>query len=249
MKNSKETLKEYLEQIKEDLLTHNISLSKNQISSMLEENELCEKNEIASKAILIKVITNLYGVNIDNLETDFFDVVYNSIIENCKSISLVDLQEAFKSIVIEKRAFVSLTRDEILNPIKQYWIKKKIVISKLNKCMEEAKENMENMEKELIFYNQSKIIYIESLKNGVWLGDEFHANQIARNFKNLFTDESKKELWIKAQIEFNKRSDPTQNEIYWSIIPKEKIYADFMIQECIKLKINFIEKNIQQIFK
>ena len=211
---------------------------------MLQHTDLCKNNAIETSAILLKVITNLYGSNPDNLEADFFKIVTSAIYENFKNITLNDLQEAFKSIEIEKKPYSLLTRDEILMPIKQYWKKKNLVLSELNKCREEENEESDKIEKELDFYNKAKALYIESLKNGEWLGDAFYANVIAKNFKNKIEPEVKKELWNKAQSDHKKSIDKSQNELIWSFIPEEKIYSDYIIRECIKLKLNFIEKNI-----
>ena len=211
---------------------------------MLQHTDLCKNNTIETSAILLKVITNLYGCNPDNLEADFFKIVTSAIYENFKNITLNDLKEAFKSIEIEKKPYSSLTRDEILMPIKQYWRKKNILSNELNKCIEENKIKMEKEELELVFYNKAKCLYIESLEKGEWIGDEFYANAIAKNFKDIINTEIKIEIWNKAKLLFEKLKNENKNENKWRFIPVEKIYSDLIIRKAIKLNIDFNEKTL-----
>lgn len=208
-------------------------------------SKLCREDESQTIALLIKYSQILYGLNVENLPVELWEAAFLSILERFKGINIQDIQNAFRIAQIEKKQYISLTRDELLKPISEYWTQKINLIQEIEKIKNQSEEEKKRVDLDRQFKEKAKEKYIEGLQSGIWSGDEFEANSIARNFAHCFKQEQKNEFVLRAKNEFFRRKqeledDKTINKELAILPPWEKIYARIFIEECLKRQIKFI---------
>ena len=176
---------------------------------MFQESETATEHPGKAIEIFYLVSTSIFGIRPENVNTELFQLVLMVLPNRFPGITIQDIRNAYFENVITKKEFVSLTRDELLDPIAIYWIKKQNLLQQIKLIEMENEKEQNAQQKEIDFYNEAREIYKESLKAGEWIGDMFQARVIARGFWDaLYLDEREglkmiaadevKELKIKA---------------------------------------------------
>lgn len=207
---------------------------------MFNESELALNNRSQVIITLVNASQVLFGKNVENIPKILFDSSYQAIIDRFINITVDDIKNSYRDSIIEKKEYVSLTRDELIEPIKNYWNKKLKVQIEIDKCIRLSEEEKENEQKQIDFFNNSKEKYKESLMKGFNILDEYECNVIAIKFKDNFKQEVKNLIWIDAQKEYQERVKKEVSQ--FSIVPPARmIFSRMIIEKCISKKYKFIE--------
>ena len=138
----------------------------------------------------------------------------------------------------------------MIQPISEYWTKRNILIAEIKKLENAKVEELQAIEASREFIRQSKQKYLDSLIQGVWLGDEFEADAIARNFKDVLKQEEKNKIMHIAKLEEIERIEKQKNDkanqmlgtLNQSIVPNwRKIFSRIYIETMIQKQIKFIQ--------
>ena len=210
---------------------------------ILQPSPKCADDQSATIALLIKFTQVLYGLRVENLSVELWQASFEAICERFKDITIQDVQLAFRYSQIEKKAYQTLTRDELLEPIQTYWTGKLVLIAEIKHFQNLSREENEAIEKELSFRQAAKQKYFDCLELGKWNGDEAEANSIARNFREVFSQEIKNEIWSKAKQEYAKRKIDAEkiSSVFVSIPCAEHIFSRLIIERCIENKTKWVE--------
>jgi hypothetical protein len=212
-----------------------------QAQLMLQVAPLCCEHEHQTIATLIQIAEVLYGVKPDNLIPDFWNMCFKAITERFSKLTILDLQNAFNCAQIEKKDYLRLTRDELLNPISEYWKKKGVILMEVENFRRKEVREIEAINQQKKFEQNSKELYLKSLGGTVFLGDEFEAWSIAKRFSHILSPERKTELATLAKNEYKIRLDK-EGDNFMSTVPNwEKIYSKLFLNECVKKNVLFIE--------
>ena len=184
----------------------------------------------------------LYGLTPENLPTELFKVVINHICENFPAITVQDVENSFEYTLIEKRQYTSLTRDELLQPIRDYWNTKIAIKVEIDKIQKEKHQEQIGKQKYNEFISMSKKKYIESLEQKKCLLDEFESSAIARHFADCLTKEEKAIIWAKARDEHRERSLEAENNRFGIVPSAEYIYSRLFIEKCIEKNVTIGKK-------
>jgi len=178
---------------------------------MLETSEFVTENPKTVKDVLISVCNILYGISPANINTDLINITFKAISDKFIGITTQDVKNAYQDAEIDKKAFVSITRDELILPIKQYWNKKITLLSKIKEIEREIEsENQSRILRER-FEMESLQILMESINQKVWLGTAVNAYSILSQHKangsneilGKFEQAEKDELFKKCLQENN----------------------------------------------
>ena len=211
---------------------------------MFHSSEKVENKEVVTIDKLMSYAKVLYGVTPENLPVELFQLTLKYIINNFKNITLNHIDEAYQSAEIEKREYVSLTRDELLKPLKEYWSKRELVRTEYNKLVDIERAKIEVLKREDNFKKESLKVYMDSLDSDTFLMDEFQSNTIYKYFLKAFTDEQKEQFKLDARREYKERKFKAEEEGNpFSLIPNEKrIYARIIMENSFKRKISVNKK-------
>ncbi len=210
---------------------------------MLSEDEFCKDNLDRFSGALIYITKVYYGLNPDNVAEDLYRLVIQTICQKFPTLTFNQLNLAYLERTIEKRQGVSLTKDEIMQPIEDMAQKKRVVMM----IQEQAKQEFENSqsEKQKIeqFKREAMKLYVTDLEQGnkTYSGTAFEANSFARAFAELFDDNQKKDMWIEAQREYkelNYQYQENANAFTQPPPPPEKLYALQMVNAALNRGIN-----------
>lgn len=179
--------------------------------------------------ILIGVSKTLFGVNPDSFPADFMNIVFKAITERFIGIRLNDVKEAFNVAEIEKKEYTSLTRDELIEPIKKYWERKQKLVHAVREAESTELIEREKREKEASFLMESRKILSESIQAGEYLGDHFNAFAIIDTIADQIPEEIKKPLWEESKRDLDKQKTNTFFNIENPINAK-RIYAYKLMQ-------------------
>lgn len=210
--------------------------------SILQNSKKCKDEPSEVISILIQYAQVLYGLRVDNLPTVLWEACFQAICERFHNITIVDIQNAFRFAQIEKKQYVTLTRDELMEPIQQYWFGRILLFQELERLENLSKAEMEEINKDQEFKAKALALYLEGLETGKWSGDEFEADAIARNFKDAVSQEIKDSLWRYAKKEYNERlaEAEKQSTVFVSVPSATKIFSRLVIENCIERKIKLI---------
>ena len=198
-------------------------------------------NQHLVEDILYSSVEVLFGVRISNLPKSLFDSAYIAITDRFIGITIQDLQNAFRYAEIEKKAYVSLSRDEVIQPIKDYWFKKSQVDGVIVSITQMEQKEKDEIEKYREFKEQSKQKYLQSLKESRLLLNEYECASIAKNFAECLHMDKKKELTKQAQREHKALIFQEKENVY-SVIPSMvQIYSRLFIEEMLNRGQKFIE--------
>jgi hypothetical protein len=211
--------------------------------SMFEDSPLVLNSQVIVTNKLMNYCKILYGVTPENLPIELFKSVIKILIERFPQITVKDIENSFEYTIIEKREYTSLTRDELLQPIRDYWNTKILVKSQIDKIQKEKYNEQIGRQKYLQFISLCKQKYIDSLKEKKCLLDEFESSAIARNFSNCLNDTEKAMLWKQARIEYKERVEDSENNKFGIVPSAEKIYSRLFIEVCIHKNITIGKKD------
>jgi hypothetical protein len=216
---------------------------------MLTESDVVTKEPNVTIEILGKVTSLLFGLNKENVNPDLYRTAYGKICETFIGCTVQDIRNAYNNAVIEKKAYTTLTRDELIQPIKDYWLKRQIVLSEFKKVESKVVEEINVKEKAIVFKTEAQQKYLHALNSDcIWRGTDIEAHQFARNFKDMFSQEDKDLIWKKAKEEFFKQLKSENNPILAEFnkidAMKEKrclaIYSGMIVQEALNRNFNLI---------
>lgn len=211
------------------------------IAVMFLDSPIVLNSRIDFENVVYESIENLFGVRSTNLNQSFSDSLFIAVTDRFIGMTILDLQNAFRYAEIEKKQYVSLTRDEVLKPIQEYWVKKSQVSSVLDRFHLVEKEEIDRLEKEKSFYLQAKNKYILSLQESVLHLDEFECASIARNFSECLPYDIKPMMVKEAKNEHISRVKKDEGNQF-SIVPSwQQIYSRMFIEICLNKGIKFIE--------
>jgi hypothetical protein len=197
--------------------------SKMQITRMFDNSPFVVADRNGTQLMISDYISILFGVNADMITNELLTSIYIAISDRFIGIRAHDIQEAFRVAVIEKKPYVSISRDEVLEPIFTYWRKKQFILSAIKDLESVEIENQEAILKAERFKSEAMDVFYLSIHNKKWTGTPFQAYIIAPTIADKIDAELKKTLWKEAQIEFkqnrlNPLYDPSnplnENRIY-----------------------------------
>ena len=207
---------------------------------MLSKSSKVEESREECIRILISSCEVLFGLRAENLTPELWNISFASICERFKGITISDIQNSFRYAVIEKKAYQTLTRDELLQPISEYWKNKVILLNEIDLIRQKNEKEIQSIREENLFRQKAKEIYLKSLEVGHWIGDEFHADAIARNFSECFSQEDKNEFMRCAKIEFAQRKKAAEDNQFELVPSWQKIFSRVFIEHCVKKRMKFI---------
>lgn len=211
---------------------------------MLSESDPITKDPSVTIEILGKATTLLFGLNKENVHVDLYRTAFSKICETFIECTVQDIKNAYNDAVIEKKAFTTLTRDELIQPIRDYWQKKQVIKFELSKVEADVLKEIENKKAREKFRKESFDLYLSCLENGsLWTGTPMQANVFAINFKDMFSQDFKDEVWKNAQREFAETKEIfTTNPIEGMLppIPAEWLFSRMIVDEALKRKFKLI---------
>jgi hypothetical protein len=209
---------------------------------MLIQSPRVEDSRDETILILTGITEILFGLRFENLNPQIWDAAFLSICERFKNVTVQDIKNAYKVAEIEKKAYTTLTRDELIKPISEYWSKKIILLGEIERIKRKSEEEIEKDNREKEFREAARQKYIDGLTSGTFNGDEFDADAIARNFKDVFDQPFKNEIMQRAKEERETRLKQAEkiSDFFVSVPSWEKIFSRIYVEECVKRKIKFI---------
>jgi len=186
-------------------------ITTSQATLMLTNSEFITVNPIKTKEILISVCNVLFGMGKDSINSDLINISFKAISDKFVGITIQDVRNAYNDAEIDKKQYVSLTRDELINPVKQYWSKKITLLAKIKEVEKELEVENEGKILKEKFEVESMQIFKESLNQKKWLGTPINAFSILTQQKekntneisSKFTQDEKNDLYQKCLRENN----------------------------------------------
>ena len=175
-----------------------------------------------------------FGIRANQMSEALTRSVVKQIMVDYPDLSVEEIEHCFERFVQPKTDWRNITKLELIEPIKKYYIVKLKIKSELTKLELEEIQKDEAQKKQNDFYDLSIQKYKESLKTGKWLGDLFMAFTIHRKFRNRFNNEEVQELKEKANIQFNKYQE--KNSFLYFAYSRERILAQLVVEIAIKNK-------------
>lgn len=195
--------------------THSVTLGRNQIAKIINDKSPRVSQDIDRLMKALNYIVECYyGLKFDKLNSDLYRLVTVKIMETYPTFTFVDLDLAFSDVVIEKKQGTTLTRDELLKPIHEYYRKKTIVLHEAEKVKLELDKKIESEKLEADFLNHAIDIYQEDLKNKEleYSGTVFQASTFAKSqFSERFTQKDKSRIFDLAKNHHKKLMNDFQN--------------------------------------
>ena len=218
-------------------------MSKKLIGVILTKDELCKDNLSRLTNALYHITKVYYGLNPENLPEDLFRLVIQTICEKHQTLKFKELHLAYDERTIEKRQGVSLTRDEIMQPIEDMAQKKHTVMSIQEQAKQEFEKKQSEQAEKMAFKREAMRLYVTDLEQGnkKYSGTAFQANSFARAFADLFNDNQKKDMWIEAQREYKElkfQFEESKDNFKQQPAPAEKLYALAMVNAALNRGIN-----------
>lgn len=242
---SKTTIyKTYFHEINSKLAAKNQIVTAKMAPLILQESALVETAESTIIAFLIEYAEVLYGLRPENLSLTLWEAAFTAICERYPGIQVHDIQNAYRYAQIEKRQYTTLTRDELIAPIQEYWLKRMALNREIEEMQQKEQKEIEELKKHQQFKQANKERYLRCLDTGVWDGDEFDAAAIAINFREVFTQEQKNVFAAMAKKEYFDRNEAIEKNQFTkeqSVVPGWTfIFSRIVIEECLKKKMKFI---------
>jgi hypothetical protein len=210
---------------------------------MLQESESVENAPDKVIELFYLASSSIFGVRSENLNTELFQLALLALPNRFKGITIQDIRNSYFETEIVKREYVSLTRDELLQPISDYWTKKQNLIQQLKLIEVEQDKIALEKQKEIDFYNEARELYKLSVSQTYpeWLGDMFQAKVLARPFWNaLYLDERKQIQMIATEKVKDAQILAIDNPLI--IVADKNFYlAQEVISHCVKQGKTFIQ--------
>lgn len=198
--------------------------------------EFCKDNLTRLTNALFHITKVYYGLTPENLPEDLFRLVIQTICEKHPTLKFTELNLAYSERTIEKRQGVSLTRDEIMQPIEDMTRKKGLILSVSEQEKRKLEEKESEQQEKQRFKEESYALYIDCLNNKKeWSGTPFQAASFADNFKELFTREEKDLLWSECQLQAERMRIEAANVIDATLpISARHLFCDEIIRRALK---------------
>ena len=209
---------------------------------MLQESESVENAPDKVIELFYLASSSIFGVRSENLNTELFQLALLALPNRFKGITIQDIRNSYFETEIVKREYVSLTRDELLQPIADYWTKKQNLIQQLKLIEVEQDKIALEKQKEIDFYNEARDLYKESLKGGEWLGDMFQAKVLARPFWDALYIEERKQIQMLASEKVKDAQTLAIDNPLIIVADKNFYLAQEVISHCVKQGKTFIQE-------
>jgi len=209
---------------------------------MLQESESVENAPDKVIELFYLASSSIFGVRSENLNTELFQLALLALPNRFKGINIQDIRNSYFETEIVKREYVSLTRDELLQPISDYWTKKQNLIQQLKLIEVEQDKIALEKQKEIDFYNEARDLYKESLKGGEWLGDMFQAKVLARPFWDALYMEERKQIQMIATEKVKDAQTLAIDNPLIIVADKNFYLAHEVISHCVKQGKTFIQE-------
>jgi len=209
---------------------------------MLQESESVENAPDKVIELFYLASSSIFGVRSENLNTELFQLALLALPNRFKGITIQDIRNSYFETEIVKREYVSLTRDELLQAIADYWTKKQNLIQQLKLIELEQEKLALEKQKEIDFYNEARELYKESLKGGEWLGDMFQAKVLARPFWDALYMEERKQIQMIATEKVKDAQILAIDNPLIIVADKNFYLAQEVISHCVKQGKTFIQE-------
>lgn len=208
---------------------------------MLQDSETVENAPDKVIELFYLASSSIFGVRSENLSDELFQLALLALPNRFKGITIQDIRNSYFETEIVKKEFVSLTRDELLLPISEYWTKKQNLIQQLKLIEVEQEKKQQEKQKEIDFYNEARDLYKSSLERRQWLGDMFQAKVLARPFWDaLYTDE-RKQMQVQATEKVKEAQIQAIDNPLIIVADKNFYLAQETISYCVKEGKMFIQ--------
>lgn len=178
------------------------AIPKTAIAKLLnDQTALCSSDPGRFTKAIGYVIRVYYGLKIENVEEETILLFQNTLFAKYPNMTFEQWNLIHVESVIEKKQGVSITVDELMQPVSSYYAKIQFVLSKKESILREQKEQAEIEERKQAHKEESIRLYIECVNgDGVWKGTPFHANVFAKeSFAHRFTQPEKDSLYAEAK--------------------------------------------------
>jgi len=209
---------------------------------MLQESESVENAPDKVIELFYLASSSIFGVRSENLNTELFQLALLALPNRFKGITIQDIRNSYFETEIVKREYVSLTRDELLQPISDYWTKKQNLIQQLKLIEVEQDKIALEKQKEIDFYNEARDLYRESLQAREWLGDMFQAKVLARPFWDALYMEERKQIQLFATEKVKDAQILAIDNPLIIVADKNFYLAQEVISHCVKQGKTFIQE-------
>lgn len=175
-----------------------------------------------------------FGIRANQMSEALTRSVVKQIMVDYPDLTVEEIEHCFERFVQPKTDWRNITKLELLEPIKKYYLVKLKIKSEIKKLEVEEIEKEGAQKKANDFYDLSIEKYNESLKAGKWLGDLFMALTIHRKFRNRFTDEQVEKLKQNANVQYNQYQE--KNSFLYFAYSRERILAQLVVEIAIENK-------------
>lgn len=165
---------------------------------MLIDDDLCIDDLPRISKALVYITRCYYGLNPENVAEDLYRLVIQTICDKFKTLTFNQLNLAYSERTIEKKQGVSLTKDELMQPIEDMMNKKGIVLMIEQKEKEDFEKQQSEKNKIKDEYLKAKELYFESMGTGLYQGSIFQASMIMEAFAGHLSDDEKIEIGKQA---------------------------------------------------
>jgi len=219
----------------------NLPIAKTLGLLMLQDSETVENAPDKVIELFYLASSSIFGVRSENLSDELFQLALLALPNRFKGITIQDIRNSYFETEIIKREYVSLTRDELLQPIADYWTKKQNLIQQLKLIEVEQDKILIEKQKEIDFYNQARELYKESLNAGEWLGDMFQAKVLARPFWEVLYMDERKQMQLQATEKVKEAQILAIDNPLIIVADKNFYLAQEVISHCVKQGKTFIQ--------
>ena len=211
---------------------------------MLTPDRLAFESEAKVKEIIAYASKVIFGVDPGNLDNMFLPTCFNAVCERFSTATILDIQTAYRTFLNKSKSAYTVTRDEVLQPIQDYWNKKQVVLNSINTELERL-----NHEEDLKynFRKNAEKKYLDSLEAGEWIGDCFEANVLARDYAPFIKQKIKEKMWKSAWEDYVNRTKQARVALeldpYASVLPvpsAERLYSQRIMEFAVTNNINLI---------
>ena len=211
---------------------------------MLQESESVENAPDKVIELFYLASSSIFGVRSENLNTELFQLALLALSNRFKGITIQDIRNSYFETEIVKREYVSLTRDELLQPIADYWTKKQNLMQQLKLIEVEQDKIALEKQKEIDFYNEARELYKLSVNQTYpeWLGDMFQAKVLARPFWDALYMDERKQIQILATEKVKEAQTLAIDNPLIIVADKNFYLAQEVISHCVKQGKTFIQE-------
>lgn len=139
-----------------------------------------------------------FGIHSTQIQEVVIFKAIEKINKEFNSISLKEIEHSFERLDLQRQ--VTITLDDLINPIKKYLYVKNYITVEEQKHIKEMQERDLEIIKSKEFEESSLTTYRLSLQKNEWKGNIFNAHAIAKKYlADKFSQEEKSEIFSKAK--------------------------------------------------